>query len=99
MKKTAIICEINPYHNGHRHIFECARAEFGGIVIAVMSGNFTQRGIPAVFDKYTRAGVLVTKPNDGGVSAAQYIFMDEAYGEIVIDLYAEGSTSFYVVIQ
>ncbi len=73
MKKTAIICEINPYHNGHRHIFECARAEFGGIVIAVMSGNFTQRGIPAVFDKYTRAGVLVTKTNDGGVSAADLV--------------------------
>lgn len=73
MKKTAIICEINPYHNGHRHIFERARAEFGGIVLAVMSGNFTQRGIPAVFDKYTRAGLLVARPHNGGESAADIV--------------------------
>ncbi|MBE6598984.1 MAG: nucleotidyltransferase family protein [Ruminococcaceae bacterium] len=73
MKKTAIICEINPYHNGHRHIFRKARETFGGIVIAVMSGNFTQRAIPAVFDKYTRAGILVSTPEDGGEPAADIV--------------------------
>lgn len=73
MKKTAIICEINPYHNGHRSIFERARGEFGGIVIAVMSGNFVQRSIPSVFDKYTRAGLLVSKPRDGGEAAADLV--------------------------
>ncbi len=73
MKKTAIICEINPYHNGHRHIFAQARANFGGVVLAVMSGNFVQRGIPSVFDKYTRAALLCEKPHSGGESAADLV--------------------------
>lgn len=73
MKKTAIICEINPYHNGHRSLFERARADGGEIIIAVMSGNFTQRGIPAVFDKYLRASLLVSPPDRSTVSAADLV--------------------------
>ncbi len=53
-EKVAIICEFNPLHNGHKSILEHAR-ETGDCVIAIMSGNFTQRSIPAVFDKYRRA--------------------------------------------
>ena len=53
-EKVAIICEFNPLHNGHRAILEHARG-MSDCVIAVMSGNFTQRSIPAVFDKYKRA--------------------------------------------
>ncbi len=76
MKKTAVICEINPYHNGHRYIFDRAREGCGDkktLVIAVMSGNFTQRGIPAVLDKYTRAGILVTPSRVNGISAADLV--------------------------
>lgn len=51
---VAIICEFNPLHNGHKAILEYAR-EAGECVIAVMSGNFTQRSTPAVYDKYRRA--------------------------------------------
>jgi len=54
MKSNAIICEFNPIHAAHRYILHLCRFE-GNPVVAVMSGNFTQRGIPAVFDKYTRA--------------------------------------------
>lgn len=60
--KTAIICEFNPLHNGHKAILAYARAkagETGGTVIAVMSGNFTQRSECAVFDKYKRAELAV----------------------------------------
>ncbi len=71
MKKTAVICEINPYHTGHQYIFSRAREE-SDLVIAVMSGNFTQRAIPAVFDKYTRASLLLT-PDETGTPAADIV--------------------------
>ena len=54
MKSNAIICEFNPIHAAHRYILHLCRFDKAP-VIAVMSGNFTQRGIPAVFDKYARA--------------------------------------------
>ena len=53
-KISAVICELNPLHAGHKYVFEKAR-EYGDTVVAVMSGNFVQRGECAIFDKYTRA--------------------------------------------
>ena len=56
MKICGIICEYNPFHNGHAYLIERAKRESGcDAVVCVMSGNFTQRGEIAVFDKYTRA--------------------------------------------
>lgn len=57
MKSHAVICELNPMHNGHKYIFDSigSDATESSVKIAVMSGNFTQRCTPAVFDKYTRA--------------------------------------------
>ncbi|WBW49542.1 nucleotidyltransferase family protein [Peptoniphilus equinus] len=52
---SAIIAEYNPFHNGHRYQLEQART-FGPVVV-IMSGSFTQRGTPAVLDKFTRAGL------------------------------------------
>lgn len=55
MKVTGIICEYNPFHNGHRyHIEETGKLTCPDYIIGVMSGNFTQRGIPAIVDKYSR---------------------------------------------
>ena len=51
---SAVICELNPLHDGHRYVFSRAR-EKSDILIAVMSGNFVQRGESAVYDKYRRA--------------------------------------------
>lgn len=51
---AAVICELNPLHRGHEYIFKKAR-EHGGTVVAIMSGNFVQRGECAVFHKYARA--------------------------------------------
>lgn len=61
MAINAVICELNPMHFGHKHIFDVAKERFGedSINIAVMSGNFTQRATPAIFDKYTRAAAAV----------------------------------------
>jgi len=56
MKICAIICEYNPFHNGHLHQIRVARSLFKDhALLCVMSGNFVQRGEAAIMDKYTRA--------------------------------------------
>lgn len=51
MTITGIVAEFNPFHNGHRYLLSQAE----GLKIVAMSGNFVQRGEPAVVDKWTRA--------------------------------------------
>lgn len=56
MKICAIICEFNPFHNGHAYLLERARKLSGcDFVLCVMSGQFTQRGDMCRTDKYLRA--------------------------------------------
>ena len=55
MKTAAVICEYNPFHNGHKYQLEQTRSLGATHIAAVMSGSFTQRGDAAVFDKYVRA--------------------------------------------
>ena len=56
MKICAIICEYNPFHNGHLYHLQQAREHSGAdAVVCVMSGNFVQRGEATILDKYTRA--------------------------------------------
>lgn len=56
MKVAGIIAEYNPFHNGHQYQIEQIREKVAADhVIVVMSGNFLQRGVPAITDKYTRA--------------------------------------------
>ena len=51
-----LIAEYNPFHNGHLyHLREAKRLTGADYTVAVMSGDFTQRGLPAVVDKYRRA--------------------------------------------
>lgn len=60
MKVLGIIAEYNPFHNGHLyHLQECKDRAEADFVVAVMSGNFTQRGEPAVMDKWTRSRLAV----------------------------------------
>lgn len=61
MKTVGIICEYNPFHRGHAAQMAAIRQSFGAetAVVCAMSGNFVQRGAPAVFDKYTRAAAAV----------------------------------------
>lgn len=54
MKTSVIICELNPLHFGHKKLIDFAKS-FSDKVICVMSGNFTQRGMPACCNKYLRA--------------------------------------------
>ena len=60
MRAVGIVAEYNPFHSGHGYHIEETRRLMGPVpVIAVMSGDFVQRGEAAVFDKHTRAGAAV----------------------------------------
>lgn len=57
---TGIIAEFNPFHNGHKYLLEQAE----GVKIVAMSGNFVQRGEPAIVDKWTRAQMALENGAD-----------------------------------
>ena len=59
MNFTAIICELNPLTIGHKKIIEEAKKLTNNPIICIMSGNFVQRGEPAILDKYTRAKLAI----------------------------------------
>lgn len=65
MKTVAVVSEFDPFHEGHRTLLEAIRERFGAdtAIIALMSGNYTQRGTISVADKFTRAAMAV----EGGV--------------------------------
>lgn len=55
MKVSGVIVEYNPLHNGHLyHINKTKEITNSDVIIAVMSGNFNQRGIPSIIDKWTK---------------------------------------------
>ncbi len=54
MKISAIICEFNPLHTGHKKLIDFAKS-ISDKVVCIMSGNYTQRGLPACAEKYLRA--------------------------------------------
>lgn len=65
MKATGIVVEYNPFHNGHLHHLQQAKLESGAdIVIAVMSGQFLQRGEPAFADKWKRTEMALASGVD-----------------------------------
>ncbi len=56
MENTGIICEYNPFHAGHRKQFDLIREKNPETaIVCLMSGNFVQRGMPAIFHKSLRA--------------------------------------------
>lgn len=60
MTIAGIICEYNPFHNGHiYHIQKTKELTQCDILVCVMSGNFVQRGEPAITDKWSRAKTAV----------------------------------------
>ena len=61
MQVTGIVAEYNPFHNGHLyHIEQTKTLQQTDGIVAVMSGNFTQRGTAAIFDKWTRAKMALS---------------------------------------
>ncbi|MBR3282827.1 MAG: nucleotidyltransferase [Ruminococcus sp.] len=64
MKITGIICEYNPFHNGHLYHIRETRNNGATHIVAVMSGNFVQRGDTAIMDKIDRARLAVRSGAD-----------------------------------
>lgn len=81
MRICGIIAEYNPFHNGHKYQIDKVREELKpDAIIAIMSGNFIQRGQPALFDKWTRTkmallngvDLVIELPIFYSVSSAEY---------------------------
>ena len=86
MKICGIICEYNPLHNGHVYLIGKARELSGcDAVICMMSGNFTQRGEPAVLDKYARAGHAILAGADAVIELPTVFALSPA------ELFAHGA--------
>lgn len=82
MRACGIVVEYNPFHNGHRYHAKMARElSQSDVVVAVMSGNFLQRGEPAIVDKWARAeaalkngvDIVVELPFSWAVQSADYL--------------------------
>ena len=88
MKTVGIIAEYNPFHNGHLYQLKKAKevtdADFA---VVVMSGDFTQRGTPAVFDKYTRCRLSLL------AGADLCIELPVVYATASAELFAKGAVS------
>lgn len=66
METVGIICEYNPFHNGHAAQIRQIRSRFGSdcAVVCLMSGNYVQRGEPAIYSKNVRAKAAVLCGSD-----------------------------------
>lgn len=65
MKVVGIIAEYNPFHNGHAYQIKRAKELSGAdYVIVAMSGNYVQRGAPAIIDKFSRAAMALKNGAD-----------------------------------
>lgn len=86
MKAAGIIAEYNPFHNGHKyHIEEVRRNTGADCIIVVMSGDFTQRGTPAIIDKYARAQMALSNGAD------VVIELPNCYASASAEFFADGA--------
>lgn len=86
MKIAAIISEYNPFHKGHAYQIQKTREEAEAThIIALMSGNFVQRGLPAIIDKYRRAEMALM----GGADLV--LELPVIYALSSAEFFAEGS--------
>lgn len=85
MKISGIICEYNPFHNGHLYHIEQTRKHGATHIVAVMSGNFVQRGDVAVINKFERAKAAVL------CGADLVIELPVAYCLSAAEVYAKGA--------
>lgn len=86
MKICAIICEFNPFHNGHVEIIERARRISGcDFVVCVMSGQFTQRGDICRVDKFLRAKHAICSGADAVVE------LPAPFAVVPAEIFAKGA--------
>ncbi|MCD7778064.1 MAG: nucleotidyltransferase family protein [Clostridiales bacterium] len=85
IRGAALAAEFNPLHNGHRYIMKQAEIKTGADFLGVvMSGNFTQRGEPAVFDKFLRTKTALLNGAD------IVLELPVVYATGAADIFAEG---------
>ena len=86
MKVCGIIAEYNPFHNGHAyHIEKTKEVTNCDAIVAIMSGNFVQRGAPALFDKWTRTEMALKNGIDLVIELPTY------YATSSAEFFAQGS--------
>ncbi|MBE5813374.1 MAG: nucleotidyltransferase [Clostridiales bacterium] len=78
-KVLGIVAEYNPFHNGHKyHIDEAKKQVKPDITICAMSGNFVQRGEPAIFNKFSRAKTAIKNGIDIVIEIPTYFAVSTA---------------------
>jgi len=86
MNAAGVIVEFNPFHNGHlEHINETRRLTERKYIVAIMSGNFVQRGEPAICDKWQRTKMALLAGVDIVIELPVYYVVSGA------DYFARGS--------
>lgn len=94
MKAVGIICEYNPFHNGHLYHINKIREQFpNSPIILVMSGNFTERGIVSLIDKWKKTEIALAYGVDLVVELP-FVFATQS-----ADLFARGSIGILKALQ
>ena len=90
MKVNGIVAEYNPFHNGHAYQMKHAKEATGAdYTIIVMSGNFMQRGAPALLDKFTRVKMALE------CGAALVLELPTCYAASSAEFFAKGSVALF----
>ncbi|CAM3081527.1 nucleotidyltransferase [Lactiplantibacillus plajomi] len=80
MRAVGLITEYNPLHNGHRYHIQTAKQLTGAdCTVVVMSGNWLQRGEPAILDKWTRAKLALQNGADLVIELPVYFATQPAH--------------------
>ena len=88
MKIVGLIAEYNPFHNGHQYHIEKAKEKTGAdTVIVIMSGNFVQRGAPAIMPKHLRTQMALN------VGVSLVIELPVCYATGTAEQFAYGAVS------
>ncbi len=86
MKTVGIVSEFNPFHNGHKYLIDNVKNKLDpDVIIIIMSGNFVQRGEPAIIDKWSRSKSALLN------GANLIIELPVAYATQNADLFSKGS--------
>ena len=88
MKTVGLITEYNPFHNGHLYHIEKAKELTGADrVIVIMSGDYVQRGTPAVLSKHSRAHMALLN------GASVVLELPVCYSCASAEFFAKGAVS------
>jgi len=94
MQKIGIVCEYNPFHNGHLYHIKRIKEMFNdSLIIAVVSGNFTQRGNISILDKYEKTNIALNHEIDIVINLP-FIFATQS-----ADLFADAAIAILNAMQ